>query len=97
MFSLRARNPSAMAMDLWVIPQRDDIKGVTGISRGAVPDELGVMENYDGDYAFYIWNVPIAGDVTQGQAQARNPSALALDAWQIPAGNNTVDMAAPGS
>ncbi|MDP8248086.1 MAG: PQQ-binding-like beta-propeller repeat protein [Candidatus Tritonobacter lacicola] len=91
-----ARNPSALARDFWVIPQRNDIEQVVGIGRGA-PDELGVIENYVGDYGFYVWNAPEPGDWTYWDAASRNPSPLARDLWKIPEGNDTVGVAAPGS
>jgi len=93
-FDAMARNPSALARDFWVIPQRNDIEQVVGISRGG-PDELGVMENYVGDYGFYVWTAPEPGDQTYWDAQARNPSPLARDLWKIPEGNDTMDIAAP--
>ena len=89
-----ARNPSPFARDFWIIPQRDDIVDVAETGGGAA-GELSVMEDNAGDYAFYIWNAPVAGDWTYWNALARNPSPLARDFWQVPAGNNTVGVAAP--
>jgi len=88
-----ARNLVPRALDSWVIPQRDDIEYVTGVNRGNSFDELGVMEDYWGDYNLYIWNAPRPGDLTEAQALARNPSALARDLWIVPAGNDTAGMA----
>ncbi|MDP8247890.1 MAG: hypothetical protein P9M00_07110, partial [Candidatus Tritonobacter lacicola] len=90
-----ARNPSPRARDLWVIPYRNDIAQVSGVNRGVSPDELAVMENYGGDYNFYMWNAPSPGDWIYWDATARNPSPFARDFWMIPSGNDTVDMAAP--
>jgi hypothetical protein len=90
-----SRNPSPLARDFWVIPQRDATVGVTGIQRGASIDELGVMENLDTDYNFYIWNVPIPGDWTYWDAAARNPSPLARDLWKIPSRGPSLFIAAP--
>ena len=92
-----ARNPSPRAVDLWAIPQRNDIVDVSGINRGGEVDELAVMEDYGGDYNFYLWNAPAPGDWSSWDAAARNPSPLAHDFWQIPAGNNTVGVVAPSS
>ncbi|MDP8247213.1 MAG: S41 family peptidase [Candidatus Tritonobacter lacicola] len=89
-----SRNPSAMAFDAWAIPKRNDLSLVTGIHRGMAPDDLGVMEDFGGDFNFYIWNAPVHGDVTQSQATARNPSPLARDFWCVPLGNDTVGMTA---
>ena len=89
-----ARNPLERAIDMWMIPQRNDIVLVTGINRGTSFDELVVMENYVGDYNLYIWNAPRPGDFTWKDAFSRNPSPLARDLWLIPAGNNTISMSA---
>jgi len=88
-----ARNLVPRALDGWVITQRDDIEYVTGVNRGNSFDELGVMEDYWGDYNLYIWNAPRPGDLTEVQALARNPSALARDLWIVPADNDTSGMA----
>ena len=93
-FDAMARNPSALARDFWVIPQRDDIEQVVGIGRGA-SDGLGVMENYAGDYGFYVWNALEPGDSTYWDAISRNPSPLSRDLWKIPEGNDTIGVAAP--
>jgi len=89
-----ARNPSALARDFWIIPQRNDIAQVSGIGRGG-PDELSVMEDDAGDYNLYIWNALVPGDWTYWDAISRNPSPFARDFWNIPEGNDTVGMAAP--
>ena len=81
--------------DFWVIPLRDDIACVAWMGDG-LADELSVMGDDGGDYAFYLWNAPLPGDWTYWDAASRNPSPFARDLWQVPAGNNTVDMAAPG-
>ena len=53
------------------------------------------MENYVGDYGFYVWTAPEPGDWTYWDAISRNPSPLSRDLWKIPEGNDTVGMAAP--
>jgi hypothetical protein len=103
-----SRNPSPLARDFWVIPQRNDIADVAGIASpllaaplsgrgidGGMEDRLATVENAAGDFNFYLWNAPITGDWTRWDAVSRNPSPLARDFWQIPAGNHTVGMAAP--
>ena len=90
-----ARNPSARAKDLWVVPARNDIAQVVGVGRDSSPDELVVMENNGGDYNFYIWNTPVTGDWVYWDAVSRNPSPLVRDFWMTPSGNDTVDLAAP--
>ena len=104
-----SRNPSPLARDFWVVPQRQAIADVAGIdmpdllgptvrSNGlGAEDVLSVMENDSGDYAFYLWNSPVPGDWTYWDAISRNPSPRARDLWQIPAGDNTLGMAAPGA
>jgi len=89
-----SRNPSPLARDFWVIPQRDDIAYIAGIGAG-LADELSVMEDDGGDYAFYLWNAPVPGDWTYWDAVSRNPSSIARDLWQVPAGNNTIGVSAP--
>ena len=90
-----SRNPSPLARDFWIIPQRNDILCVAGVNNGASFDELGVMENLYGDHNFYMWNAPRPGDATYWDAFARNPSDLARDLWQIPLQNNTFAVGAP--
>ena len=90
-----ARNPSPLARDFWAIPPRDDIEYMSGIGSESVPDNLGVLENLGGDYNFYLWNMPVAGDWVYWDSAARNPSPLARDFWMIPSGNNMLGMAAP--
>ncbi len=68
---------------------------VVGIGRGP-GDGLGVLEDMGVDQNFYIWNAPATGDWTYWDAESRNPSLLARDAWCIPLGNRTFGMAAPG-
>ena len=93
-----ARNPSPRARDFWSIPRRNNTTSVMGIDVGpASSDILGVMEDREGDYNFYLWNGPRPGDWTYWDAVARNPSPIARDFWVIPVGNNTVDMAAPNA
>ncbi|GAJ08128.1 unnamed protein product [marine sediment metagenome] len=53
------------------------------------------MENFGGDYNFYIWNGPAPGNWTFWDSASRNPSPLARDLWSIPGVNDTVGMAAP--
>lgn len=58
-------------------------------------DELGVIETWSGDYNFYLWNAPMAGDWTRWDALSRNPSPLARDFCMLPSGNNTMALSAP--
>jgi len=92
-----SRNPSPLARDFWVIPQRDMIRVVVGTSGGTgLPDDLGSMEGAPGgDYNYYVWNVPVAGDWTYWDAVSRNPSPLARDLWEISSPGPTFGMAAP--
>lgn len=88
------RNLLPRAVDGWAITRRDSIDLVTGLGSEAGYDELGVLESYRGDYNLYIWNTPRPGDLTEGDALARNPLPRARDLWAIPAGNNAIGMSA---
>ena len=90
-----ARNPSARAVDLWVIPQLHSVALVAELNQGAHSARLGVLENFGGDYSLYVWNAPLPGDLTQADAGARNPSLLGRDCWMIPAGNSAVALFSP--
>ena len=94
-FDAIARNPSALARDFWIIPQRNDIAQVSGIGFGGPSDELSVMEDDAGDYNLYIWNALVPGDWTYWDAASRNPSPMSRDLWKIPEGDDAVGVAAP--
>ena len=81
-----ARNPSALARDLWIIPQGDDAAAMCGMDTtgDGDSDSLLVVRNEGGDYNLYLWNMPVPGDWTYGDALARNPDARAKDLWLIP-------------
>ena len=88
-------NPQAM--DLWIVPQRNDIVTITGLNadddNGVYPgtyDALGVMENNSGDWNLYLWKVPVKPEHTLTEAQVRQIGVGGLgnpqgrDYWIIP-------------
>ena len=81
-----ARNPSALARDLWIISQGDDAVAMCGMDTvgDGDSDSLLVARNEGGDYNVYLWNMPVPGDWTYWDAVARNPSPRARDFWSIP-------------
>ncbi len=81
-----ARNPSAVARDLWVIPYANDAVAMCGLDTvgDGDADSLLVVRNISGDYSLYLWNMPVPGDWTYEDAVARNLVPRALDAWVIP-------------
>ena len=91
-----ARNPSPLAMDLWIIPSGNHITATSRLDMEAGGnDELAVMKIQGiNDFNLFYYNSPAAGDWTYTDAIARNPSPLALDLWVIPSGNDVLGMAA---
>ena len=87
-----ARNPSAVAKDLWQIPVGNYAVGITSVDLNKDgKEELGIIvREYNEDLNIYFWNAPVAGDWTRWDALARNPSAVARDLWQIPVGNEVI-------
>ena len=92
-----SRNPSALARDLWIIPSGNNAAGMAAVYAGGGWEyrELAIFKEESGDSNLYYYSVPVAGDWTYWDARARNPSPLARDLWVIPAGNDTVSIAAP--
>ena len=85
------------AMDLWIVPQRNDIVTITGLTaddeNGVYPgtyDALGVMENNSGDWNLYLWKIPVKPEHTYTEAQVRQIGVGGLgnpqgrDYWIIP-------------
>ena len=86
-----ARNPSPLARDFWQIPIGNDGIGLTSIDIAG--DDLALLvRQASNDLNIYFWNAPDAGDWTQWDALARNPSPLARDFWQIPIGNDGIGL-----
>jgi len=83
-----ARNPSALARDLWMIPYGNDIS----LLADGGGDHIASMKNQSGDFNLYLYNSPYPGDWTYWDAVSRNPSPLARDLWVIPHGNDPVAM-----
>jgi len=81
-----ARNPSALARDLWIISQGNDAEAMCGLDTvgDGDSDSILVARNEGGDYNVYLWNMPVPGDWTYWDAVARNPSPRARDFWSIP-------------
>jgi len=90
-----ARNPSPVARDLWIIPQGNNAAGIASIDVNGEKRELAIIRRDSGeDLNLYIYNVPVAGDLTYWDAHSRNPSALARDLWMMPSGNDAIGIAA---
>jgi len=91
------RNPAVLTQDKWVIPDNTPV-AITEIDCDADGEQeiLVVNETGAGDQNLYIYEVPMVGDITQAQAQARNPTALARDYWIITGGDNILSIADAG-
>ena len=88
-----ARNPSAYARDMWIIPTGNDAIGMTAAA-GAIADRLCVMKKEGaGDVNLYLYNSIVGGDWTYWDCDARNPSSVARDLWIMPVGNDAIGIA----
>lgn len=79
------------AQDTFIIPQRDDIVSITAVrSDDGTYDALGVMENYYGDYNYYLWKLPVFPEHTYDDVLYRQygrnhfGTPQARDFWIIP-------------
>ena len=84
-----SRNPSAAAVDLWLIPSGNNVSHIAAIDTDADDtSEFAVLRVDNGDDPnIYIYSAPAYGERTYGAACARNPSPLARDFWVIPEGD----------
>lgn len=93
-----AKNPSAIARDLWVIPSGGEIIDMVPVDISIPLDEreeLAVLKREkEGDINLYYYNALVEGDWSYWDAISRNPSPLARDLWIIPSGNDVVVMEA---
>ncbi|MDP8248878.1 MAG: hypothetical protein P9M00_12120 [Candidatus Tritonobacter lacicola] len=91
-----ARNPSALARDMWIIPAGNDAVGIAALD--VTEDgrkELAILKKEGaGDVNLYIYNCPLPGDRTYWDALSRNPTPLARDMWIIPGGNDAIALSA---
>jgi len=71
--------------DLWNIPSGNNTVALAGLGDvdGDGKGELGVMKNKNGDFNFFVYDPPVG---TQAM------SIKAADYWNIPSGNNVVDI-----
>lgn len=91
----RARNPSPLARDFWVIPAGNDAVGISAANAdGLGPGDLAVVKRSGEDSNLYCFRSPLPGDWSYWDAYYRNPVALARDFWIIPSGNEAVAVAA---
>ena len=92
----KARNPSALARDMWIIPAGNDAVGIAALD--VTKDgrkELAILKKEGaGDVNLYIYNCPLPGDRTYWDALSRNPAPLARDMWIIPSGNDAIALSA---
>lgn len=89
-----ARNPNPLARDFWAIPTGNvrAISAIHDIDDDGMNEIAVLKEDAGGDQNLYIYNAPVAGDLSSGDATARNPSPLARDAHRILEGNNTIAL-----
>ncbi|MDP8247274.1 MAG: PQQ-binding-like beta-propeller repeat protein [Candidatus Tritonobacter lacicola] len=92
-----ARNPSPMSRDFWLIPQGNNTLAMTEIdSVDGGEQDLAVLKEDDSGQKLYIYSIPLKGDWTYWDLEARNPLPRARDFWAIPAGNDTELIADSG-
>ena len=84
-----ARNPSALARDLWVLPQGNTVRHIAAVDLDTDDaSELAILRvEGEGDANLYLYSAPDYGERSFADADGRNPSPLARDLWIIPAGN----------
>jgi len=89
-----ARNPSALARDMWLMPAGNDAIGLTAIDAdNDGKEDLAILKKEGaGDVNLYYYNALVPGDWLYWDAVARNPSALARDLWVIPVGNDAIAL-----
>ena len=89
-----ARNPSALARDMWLMPAGNDAIGLTAVDAdNDGKEDLAILKKEGaGDVNLYYYNALVPGDWIYWDAFARNPSALARDLWIIPVGNDAIAL-----
>jgi len=72
--------------DYWNIPAGNNVVAMAGVGdiNGDGKGDLGVMKDKNGDYNFFVYKAPLG---TKAMSQ------IGADYWNIPVGNNVVDIA----
>ena len=75
-----------IASDLWNIPDGNNVISIAGIdySGNGRKDKIAVLKNENGDYDLYVYNLP--------STLLTPASSYGQDLWNIPGGNNIVDL-----
>ncbi len=75
-----------IASDLWNIPDGNNVISIAGIdySGNGRKDKIAVLKNNNGDYDLYVYNLP--------STLLTPASSYGQDLWNIPGGNNIVDL-----
>ena len=90
-----ARNPSAVARDLWIMPAGNDAIGIASVedmNADGLKDLAILKKEGRGDVNLYYYNALLTGDWGYWDAVSRNPTPLARDLWLIPTGNDAVGL-----
>ena len=88
-----ARNPSAFARDLWIIPLVNGVACMTSSSSPVSAGLFALKAEGEGASGLFLYNCPAVGDWTYWDAFSRNPSPIARDLWVMGAASAPVGIA----